>query len=529
MAFIVGIDLGTSTTIVSIMNEGVPELRPDPDKADSPVTPSVVLVQEDGPAIVGHFALSQRNLFPEKVVVEAKRWIGTDKGFPESAPDDVQQPAYKILAEILYKRLEKLIPLAVSHGEREIRVMISVPAYYGDRERKLTREAWEIASDRVKAAHGEFNFFLEGLVDEPLAAAICQCYETTDLFKGQPLLVFDLGGGTFDITIYSAELLEARACLSVHVFAKDGEQRLGGADWDRVLADMWAEKAKVAVDALPPGERFELLEECRNTREALGQLSKSRVKSPHGNTVITLDVQRTDFEQRCEPLLDRLDDCLDRVVDFVRQKHGLDAGAYTVLLVGGGTQMPMVKRKVQDRFGANRVVPHHSPQEAVARGACLYGAVRNGVDITRRALRNIKDIEVRDIVTRSYGVLGTRQGQYGLKVVIPRNSLCNESEYVYRDLAVKEDGKQAVQLPIGAVSNTAEKDDFLLLEPDDSNVTVETFELQIPNGHTTVAGQPIHVYLRPKVNGMIEGRASLRDPRDPTKGICDVPIRIVER
>lgn len=528
MAFIVGIDLGTTTTVLSVLNGQEVTIRPDPLEQGN-FTPSVVYYPANGDPVFGETARRVQRAYPDLVVEDAKRSISSEEKFPSGAPN---RYAHEVLADILYYRLRDLPGIAATAAQSCIRAVVSVPAYYGDLERKRTREAWDLAVGKIKADgnSGQVQFEFDGLLDEPLAAAIWSSYESADLLTGAPLLVFDLGGGTFDVTIYSASLAEDTGILSVHVFAKDGEQQLGGVDWDRVLAGMWCDHAGVEFEKLSVGEQFELLNKCQDVRVNLGQIPNDVIRQPLNDRSIAFEVTRAAFEERSQHLLKRIAGNLDRAVNRVKAKYELDQSAYRILMVGGATRMPMIRQFVESRFDSTLITYHPSPQEAVSRGACLYAAICNREPIRKQSLQQISSIRVFDIVTRSYGIIGkTRDGKRVMKVVIPRNSFCDGRRYEYQEAQVAEDGKRVQRLTFGAVPNSAQEGDTIEIGPDSPVVIEQHFELRIPAGRTTTASQLIYVTLSPQANGLIEGSASLRDPDDPEREVCQIAVRLVDR
>lgn len=524
MALIAGIDLGTSTTLVSLLVNETPEIRPDPANAQLIVTPSVVYFPDGSEKpVVGINAERRRARHPDRVVAEVKRQIGTSDKFPAAVP---QFRAYEVLAEILYYRLRELPSMAASMNETEIRAVISTPAYYGDLEKKRTKEAWEIAKQRLHAdsSNQGFTFELDGVIDEPLAAAIYQCTQR-NVFTGEPLLVFDLGGGTFDVTVYNAQTRPETGTLTVNVFAKDGEQRLGGADWNQVLAEIWCQEAGVAFDQLGNADRFELLEQCVKIRESLTDLEDDTIRASVDGRTVQRDITRREFEDESVELLERIENCLNGIEKFLKSEHHISFDAVQVLMVGGTTRMPMIKQTVENFFGKDRVHEHHSPQAAVVHGACLYGAILNQKEIKNRTLQQFRKIEICDILTRSYGILGNdrHSNSYGLQVVIPRNSMCNGREYVFEDACIDKDGRKQLEIEFGAVSQVSNEGEFI---PQTRDEVFQRIQFDIPNGQTTLKGQPVHFILRPMPNGLIEGVATLRDHDDPSIELCRYDVRI---
>lgn len=185
--------------------------------------------------------------------------------------------------------------------------------------------------------------------------------------------------------------------------------------------------------------------------------------------------------------------------------------------------MHMVKQHIVARFGMESVVVCRAPQEAVALGACLYCAIRQGVRFSNPALQHIQRIVVRPILTRSYGVVGPLEtGQFGMSVVVPRNSLCDESEYVYDDVQVRNNTSAPIELRFGAIDRVAAKGDFIPLGQGGANYAEQKILLTLPPGRTAVAGQKIRILLRPSANGRILGRAELMDHANPLVRVCDV-------
>jgi molecular chaperone DnaK len=528
---IAGIDLGTSTTVVAYWKGIAVEVIPDPNNAQQTYTESVIQYFATGdPPVVGDAALNELPNSPDWVVLEAKRAMDTEQRFPRASG---QYQAHEVLAEVLYYRLANLAPRAASMGADVIAAMISVPADYPDLAMKRTEEAWKIVEARLaqNPEFSRFTFEFHGLVAEPLAAAICHSTEHAGLLSGKPFLVLDLGGGTFDVTAYQTNIQQQNQCLSVNVLATDGEQRLGGSDWDQVLEDLWLEEAgrqlghAVALPDLEPYEPYELKLECKRIRQNLAVNVSQVFKATAKGRSIRLTVTRQLFEQRSTALLAKLNQCIDRVLGHLKSNHHLDEQAFNVLLVGGASKMQMIQQAVQKRFPPAQVLPHYAPQDAVARGACIYCAIRNGISFPVEGLRHIRNINVVDILTRSYGIVGyNREGKFGMRVVLPRNTICDGSEYEYKDAALRETRDTTVRLGFAAIDRAEAQGDFVELDPEDPRTIIKEVQLAIPAGQQAVKGQEVHLYLRPSENGILRGRAQLMARDDPTQPVCDVPI-----
>ena len=195
----------------------------------------------------------------------------------------------------------------------------------------------------------------------------------------------------------------------------------------------------------------------------------------------------------------------------------------SVLLVGGATHMRTVQNEVRSLFGPSQVMLTPDPQQVVARGACYYCAIRDGVRFPVASLKQIHDIRVRDILTRSYGVLGRNPaGQFGLSVVLPRNTLCDGTEFMYDRVALRSDHTQVVPIEFAAVPDWYAVHTFVPLPEGDPNRVVQPVELRIPSGVSAVSGQRLRLFLRPEDNGVIRGRAELMDRKDATKAVSQV-------
>jgi hypothetical protein len=203
--------------------------------------------------------------------------------------------------------------------------------------------------------------------------------------------------------------------------------------------------------------------------------------------------------------------CVERVLDQVRQTHGLDPAAFNVLLVGGGTHMPAVQAEARRLFDPARVTQSRDPQQLVARGACYFCAIRNGVRFPVPALNQITRITVRDILTRTYGILGRRpsDNRLGLTVVLPRNTVCDGADYVCEEVAVREASDRPVRLDLVAVPQSHPVRTFVEVPEVDPTRSVQHVELCLPKGARVVAGQRLRVFLNPGENGVISGRADL--------------------
>lgn len=348
--YTIGIDLGTTNSAAAIVTAGEPEVLPN--NVGNRTTPSVVSMTESGP-IVGESAVNQRAVNPDRTVANIKRHMGEDDytvtlGNTEFTPQEVS--AF-ILKQLISDAEDYL-------GGEVTDVVITVPAYFGNRERQATKTAGEIAGVNVKR-----------IINEPTAA--CLAYglsqESEDI---ENVLVYDLGGGTFDVSI--VEISDG----VIEVLATGGNDKLGGKDWDDKIVS-WIVNTYEAETGVDVSEDIEAMERVRkNAQEAKHMLSskdQANVMIPYlseeGNFNDILS--RDEFEEMTQPLLyETIETCRDVMKEADATADTIDK----VLLVGGSTRMPQVHEMVQNIFGI-KVSKEINPDECVAIGASLKASM----------------------------------------------------------------------------------------------------------------------------------------------------------
>jgi molecular chaperone DnaK len=400
MSEIVGIDLGTTNSLVGVMDAGFPILIADSEGAR--LTPSVVHFPKDGEPVVGRAASRVRAVAPAETIVSIKRLMGRRVGEDEAVPyalvgqagapvgvsirDEVFQPE-QISAQIL----AKLKADAERALERPVRrAVITVPAYFNDAQRSATKAAGELAGLTV-----------ERIVNEPTAAALAY-----GLDKGGERLkvaVYDLGGGTFDISIL--ELNEG----VFQVVATNGNTRLGGDDIDAALVELLRKRLVEAGNAAPDStSEARIREAASRAKHRLSEVEEVSVDLPfvaHGQSYSTT-LTRDDLEVVARPIVERTRTHCRRVL----ADAGLKAGDLDeVILVGGATRMPLVRSLVADVFGREPNTSQN-PDEAVAIGATIQAGILSG------ALQNmvLLDVTPLSLGIETFGGL--------MNVIIPRNS-----------------------------------------------------------------------------------------------------------
>ncbi|HJL15567.1 MAG TPA: Hsp70 family protein [Sandaracinaceae bacterium LLY-WYZ-13_1] len=352
---IVGIDLGTTHSLVGAVIDGRMRLFSRPD--GTTLLPSVVGVGLDGSVLVGREARNRRLLDPEGTVTSVKRRMGEDVrlrlGDRELSPPEISA---QILAALLDMAEAEL-------GQRPSKAVITVPAYFDEHQRQATKDAGEIAGLEVAR-----------LVNEPTAAALT--YETG---QEELVLVYDLGGGTFDVSVLERDegFMEVRA--------SHGDTRLGGDDLDaalteRVLETLGKRRAQVEAD---PHAMTRLVEAVERAKIELSSREATRIHEPfltgEGPSVVNLDheLTRADVEEVAQPLLERTVACIDTALGTA----GVAAADLDrVLLVGGASQMPRVAALVEDHLDRPLQLAE-SPDRAVALGAARLAGRMDGSDV----------------------------------------------------------------------------------------------------------------------------------------------------
>ncbi|NOY68720.1 MAG: Hsp70 family protein [Deltaproteobacteria bacterium] len=348
MKRIFGIDLGTTYSSIAYVDEfGKAVIIPNAE--NERVTPSVVFFDE-GNIVVGEVAKESAKLYPNEVVSFIKRSMGEPNFIFEYGTERYR--AEEISAYVL-KKLAQDAELHLSETVSD--VVITCPAYFGINEREATRKAGEIAGFNVRQ-----------IINEPTSAAIA--YGSLDTSRNKVVLVYDLGGGTFDIT-----MIDIRKD-SVEVICTGGDHNLGGKDWDdRIVAYMvekFQEETGMQEDILDDPDTWQDLQlSAERSKKILSQRPKTPISITHGGKRVKMLMDRDKFEELTEDLVERTVDFTREMLDAAKEK------GYTrfdeIILVGGATRMPQVTERISDAFGMTPKV--FDPDEAVAKGAAIYG------------------------------------------------------------------------------------------------------------------------------------------------------------
>lgn len=342
---VVGIDLGTTNSLVAYWSEEGPKIIQNVfgDK----LTPSVVSIDENDEILIGKIAKERLISHPDLTIAAFKRYMGTDKkiqlGRYSFSPEELSSFVLKSLKEDAEAFL----------GEEVTEAVISVPAYFNDLQRKATKRAAEIAGLKV-----------ERLISEPTAAAIT--YGLHQEESETKFVVFDLGGGTFDVSIL--EMFEG--VMEVRAIA--GNNFLGGEDFTNLLGSYFLDKEKINLEALSFKDRATLYKQGEMCKRSLGENGTGTMTFTLADIDYKVSIDKQQFEKLAEKLLLKLSHPVERaLMDASISPREVDA----VILIGGATRMPIIKNIVGKMFGK---LPYSSinPDEAVALGAAIQVALK---------------------------------------------------------------------------------------------------------------------------------------------------------
>lgn len=342
-----GIDLGTTFSAIAVMDEyGRPSIIPNQEGKH--ITPSVILFAEDGSIVVGNPALNSAADYPDRIVEMVKRQMGVADWRYER--DGTIYSAEELSSHILKKVVQDA---EIETGEKITDVVITCPAYFGIPEREATALAGKIAGLNVLS-----------IINEPTAAAISFGLHQE---KDQNVLVYDLGGGTFDVTlieIKDGNLIER---------ATGGNHRLGGKDWDTVimnyLAEQWQKITGTTEQILDDDcLAMDLLQRAEKAKIALSGMDKTEVRITFGGSSTRIPLTLEEFDQLTAPLLEQTIMYTKEVLSIAEQK---EVTVDQILLVGGSSRMKQVSNRLKLEFGIETIIK--DPDESVAKGAAWYG------------------------------------------------------------------------------------------------------------------------------------------------------------
>ncbi len=373
---IIGIDLGTTNSLAAYFSEEGAKIIEN--RLGKSLTPSVVAVDEKNQILVGETAKEYGLMHPERMAQVFKRSMGSGKKFKLGDREFSAEELSAFVLRSLKEDAEQLF------GEEVTEAVISVPAYFDDKRRKATQRAGELAGLKV-----------ERIISEPTAAAISYgLYEKT---KSTRFLVFDLGGGTFDVSILELfqNILEVRAVA--------GDNYLGGEDFTNILETEFLEKNKIEVDKLTEKEAARLHKEAEAAKKQFSEKNEVTMQFPYEGEEKELTITIEEYEKLCEPLLDKIRKPIQRSLS---DAHLRLSEVDEVVLVGGATRLPVVRNFIIRLF---RKFPNNKihPDEAVALGAAIQAAMKE----RRKA---VKEVILTDVCSFTLGTEISVERAYGM-------------------------------------------------------------------------------------------------------------------
>ena len=473
---IIGIDLGTTNSLAACFTQNGPQIIPN--RLGKPLTPSAVSVDEEGTVYVGESALERRMLYPDTVAAAFKRSMGSDREFRLGKQKFKAEELSSFVLRALKEDAEAYL------GEPVTEAVISVPAYFDDKRRKATKRAGELAGLKV-----------ERIISEPTAAAVA--YGLYEKQKNTRFLVFDLGGGTFDVSILElyGTILEVRAVA--------GDNYLGGEDFTETLEKLFLKKCSLTGNDLSGKERSRLYREAERCKRLFNDASSVEMeihRDGEEGAAQTAQITRQEYAQACEPLLEKIRQPVKRSLSDARLKlSDIDV----IVLVGGATRMQIVREFIIRLF---RKFPdtNINPDEAVALGAAVQAAMKE-----RKS--EVKEVILTDVCPFTLGTdvvvsLGNGAQEAGhFCPIIERNTVipASRTERFY----TARDGQERISIKVlQGESRFAE-----------NNLYLGELELEVPKG--PAGTESVDVTYTYDINSILEVEVTVVSTGETKKAI----------
>ena len=502
-----GIDLGTTYSAIAVVDD-TNNANIIPNVEGDRITASAVFFEPTGETgkpnvIVGKTAKENANTDPDHFVDFVKPHMGSTDWKREI--EGIEWTPEKISAKIL----EKLVKGVEQSGEKVEDVVITCPAYFNDAQRRATEAAGQIAGLNVLA-----------VINEPTAAALH--YGLNNATGEQTAVVYDLGGGTFDVTVVKI------AENNIEVVCSDGNHKLGGKDWDakiaQYLAEKFAEENGVSADDLlnDPETSTELRIGAEIVKQTLTLRPKATRKVTYNGVSSRIEMDRETFDALTKPLLDETEALTEKMMKFAEENGVTKFDEF--LMVGGSTRMLQVEEMVKAKFGP-RIANEprkHDVDEAVAKGAAVYGSIKetirlieekkNGGMTEGEAIENVAgergisiegvkaiiDTTIKNVAARSYGIRVLKAGQpVVFNLIHKQTSVPTE---LSKEFPVSED--DAAKLPLKVFENENLEDVASLEESSDVGET----EMDLSDVHLK-KGSPIRITFKLNESGVLEFEA----------------------
>lgn len=387
MAKVIGIDLGTSNSAAAVMEGGRPTIIPSAEGAgvaSGKAFPSFVAFTKDGQRLVGEPARRQAAINSEGTIYAAKRKMGTDHKFKVFGKEYTPQQIGAFILQKIKADAEKFL------GDKVEEAVITVPAYFNDNQRQATKDAGEIAGLKVLR-----------IINEPTAA--CLAYGLDKAGKEQKIMVFDLGGGTLDVTILEMGWDNTHKAATFEVLSTSGDTQLGGTDMDNVLIDHIISqfKKESGIDLKNDKMAFQRLREAaEKAKVELSSTVSTDINLPFitadasGPKHLTMTIDRAKLEDLISPIVDRCRGPVSQAVKDASGKLGEQVKIDKVILVGGPTRMPIIQKFVEKELGQT-IERGIDPMECVALGAAVQASIIKG---------EAKEVLLLDVTPLSLGI-----------------------------------------------------------------------------------------------------------------------------